>query len=81
VLSGEIMIYVLTPACHDFEYILRSNKLKRGHDVLWVDKVERLYGRKILPDDVVIKGDKFFDFNPKEIHRIEIELAIRRRDI
>lgn len=74
------MIYIITPFLGDFENICHSKNLKKGHDVLWVDKIERLRGHKIQAKDIIIKGDKFLHFTPDIIKHFEVELAMRTRD-
>ncbi len=68
------MIYILTPFMEDFRRVCIANDcpFRNGNnhpDVVWVNSVLKLYGRRITKDDVIIKGELYHEFSPEEAHR------------
>jgi hypothetical protein len=80
------MIYILTPHMYDFRNMCLDNKLpysngRSTNDVIWINQVQLLYGRKIFKDDKIIYGEKYYDFSGEEVKRFEVEIALRSHNI
>ncbi len=76
------MIYIITPHFEDFKRTCTDNRLplrSADHNVMWVDRVQALFGRLITKNDKIILGSLYEDF-PQEVRdRIQVELELRRR--
>jgi hypothetical protein len=76
------MIYIITPYSADFKFMCRDHGLPshfNNPEIMWIDHVQRLYGRLIHEKDKIIKGEQYADFDPKMLNAIEIELALRTK--
>lgn len=75
-------IYIITPSFGDFlrvcyDHGLPPNSGISGSNIIWVADTYRLFGRTIYSDDIIIKGNKYYDFKPQILENIKWELNKR----
>ncbi len=74
------MIYILTPSIADFKFTCQDHGLPfelNNPEIIWVNHVHQFYGKKIFPNDKVIKGEQFHLFEDEHQKRLDFEIALR----
>lgn len=78
-----ITYYIITPYRQDYKMMCEKHGLpymcgSGVGGIYWIDTPEKLYGRKIFKQDVIIFGDQYPLFGARDMTRIEVELTLRK---